>query len=126
MQLCWSEATTKKDYRTNCWGKTRVIFTPKYFISKFSSSHCRCFAEAKSVLYREVSFFHRNVPHTAQAYLVKGIKNTHIGEGDSGENGAGRARPKWGGGEYCARCDKQVYIAERKQGAGNVSPAVCT
>ena len=50
------------------------------------------------------------------------MKNTHIGDGDAGENGSSeKPRPKWGGGEYCPRCDKQVYIAERKQGAGNVS-----
>ena len=67
-------------------------------------------------------FSFSNVPHTAQAYLVQGMKNTHIGDGDAGENGSSeKPRPKWGGGEYCPRCDKQVYIAERKQGAGNVS-----
>ena len=41
----------------------------------------------------------------------------------NGENGerSPRAPPRWGGGEFCPRCDKQVFIAERKQAAGNVS-----
>ena len=51
------------------------------------------------------------------------MKNIHIGDGDA-ENGVEKPRPKWGGGEYCARCGRQVYIAERKQGAGNVSVSI--
>ena len=75
--------------------------------------------------YQRFCFVFSNIPHTAQAYLVKTMKNTHIGDGD-GENGSSdKPRPKWGGGEYCPRCDKQVYIAERKQGAGNVRSIRC-
>ena len=38
------------------------------------------------------------------------------------KNGGGRSvsASRWGGGEYCARCGKQVFLAERRQGAGNV------
>ena len=63
---------------------------------------------------------HRNVPHTTQAYFAPLA-------GQNGANGAtsggAASRPRWGaaGGDVCARCGKQVYMAEKKQAAGNVS-----
>ena len=51
----------------------------------------------------------RNVPHTAQAYVAP----HHSGD-------AARKMPKIGGGDICARCGKTVYLAEKKQAAGQV------
>ena len=64
-----------------------------------------------------MSFFFRNVPHTAEAYVAPvsdKLGDMKVGNGDS------KDRPKWGGGDYCPRCDKIVYAAEKKMGAGNV------
>ena len=39
-------------------------------------------------------------------------------------DGKPRHAPKWGGGgggDKCGRCAKTVYLAEKKQAAGNVS-----
>ena len=68
-----------------------------------------------------------NVPLTAQAYIapVADMKKLSMSDADededeaNGENGD-RSQQRLSGGEYCPRCDKQVFIAERKQAAGNV------
>ncbi len=53
------------------------------------------------------------MPHTGEA---------HVAPKQNGSNGVnGAERPRWGGGEYCPRCNKQVFIAEKRQAAGNVS-----
>ena len=54
-----------------------------------------------------------NVPHTAQAYVAPMANKENSSDSVNGD--------KWGGGEFCPRCKKQVFIAERKQAAGNVS-----
>lgn len=75
-----------------------------------------------------------NVPLTAKAYVAPVAEMGKLAmEGDgetegevNGENGERpAAAPRWGGGEYCPRCNKQVFIAERKQAAGNVYHIKC-
>ena len=56
----------------------------------------------------------RNVPHTAEAYVAPVTDRVDVSR---------KAPSKWGGsgGDKCARCAKTVYLAEKKQAAGNVS-----
>ena len=54
---------------------------------------------------------------------MKEMKKATLEDDVDGENGE-KSKPRWGGGEYCPRCNKQVYIAERKQGAGNVCTCI--
>lgn len=46
------------------------------------------------------------VPRTAEAYMAPKVASDHSG------NGSGR--------DMCVRCSKTVYLAEKRQGAGNV------
>lgn len=43
------------------------------------------------------------------------------GSEDAADGGASKAKQQWGGGEYCPRCHKQVFVAEKRAAAGNVS-----
>ena len=52
--------------------------------------------------------------------VTDGMKDMSL-EGENGSNGGTSPRPRVDGGEYCPRCDKQVFIAEKRQAAGNVS-----
>lgn len=51
-----------------------------------------------------------NVPHTAQAYLAPGEEGGAAANETSTMEGA----------EFCPRCGKQVFIAEKKQAGGKV------
>ena len=72
-----------------------------------------------------------NIPKTAQAYLAPVAdkmanlqldgENGNANTGDTATTPTSRSRPKWGGGDYCPRCDKQVFIAEKMAAAGHVS-----
>lgn len=55
-----------------------------------------------------------NVPHTAEAYMAP----------VTAQNGESR-KPKWGGGDYCPRCGKQVFLAEKRAAAGKAFHATC-
>ena len=46
------------------------------------------------------------------------VRNMNINEGE--ESADSETPPKCIGGEYCPRCGKQVFIAEKKQAGGKV------
>lgn len=68
-----------------------------------------------------------NVPHTAEAYIAPVTEKINDmalnnADGTDGYNGSRPLRTKslvHGGGDVCARCEKQVFVAEKRQAAGN-------
>lgn len=57
-----------------------------------------------------------NVPATMEAYIAPLKEPAPLTK---------PVRPKWGGADYCARCSKQVFMAERKMAAGGAWHKAC-
>ncbi|KAK4326655.1 hypothetical protein Pmani_002815 [Petrolisthes manimaculis] len=58
-----------------------------------------------------------NIPATVEAYIAP-LK-------ESSTPAVKPNKPKWGGADYCVRCSKQVFMAERKMAAGGAWHKAC-
>ena len=78
-----------------------------------------------------ICLFFSNVPHTAEAYIAPitaQVNDLAVNNAD-GTDGYNRSHQvqstssssMWKGGDICPRCEKQVFVAEKRQAAGNVS-----
>lgn len=64
-----------------------------------------------------------NIPATLEAYVAPlKQQTTNNNVGISNNN---KPRPKWGGCDYCLRCSKQVYMAEKIMAAGGPWHKAC-
>ncbi|KAK2144616.1 hypothetical protein LSH36_743g01005 [Paralvinella palmiformis] len=69
-----------------------------------------------------------NVPHTAEAYIApvtEQVGDLALNSQDRTDGYQRGSAQMWKGGDICPRCEKQVFIAEKRQAAGNCYHEKC-
>ena len=76
------------------------------------------------LLLQNIDLYFSNVPHTAEAYIApvtEQVGDLALNSQDRTDGYQRGSAQMWKGGDICPRCEKQVFIAEKRQAAGNVS-----